>query len=83
MLVVKSENRLDRLQDLCQIFDRLRKCQLEVILPLEIQIPSLRITIQEGFNDDENHKPYFVELEALDGRRLQAQQKFRLISPII
>jgi len=29
-LVVKSKNKQDRLQDLCQIFERLRKCKLKM-----------------------------------------------------
>jgi len=43
---------------------------MEVVLPLEIQIPSLRIVLQEGFNEDENHQLRLLELEALDERRL-------------
>jgi len=49
--------------------------RVEVVLPLELQIPSLRIAIQEGFMADENHSFHLVELEALDERTLQAQQK--------
>ena len=48
---------------------------VEVVLPLEFQIPSLRIAIQEGLTEDENHRLRLAELEALDERRLQAQQK--------
>ena len=48
---------------------------VEAVLPLELQIPSLRIAIQEGLTEDENHKLRLAELEALDERRLQAQQK--------
>ena len=48
---------------------------VEVVLPLEIQIPSLRIAILEGLSEDENHKLRLAELESLDEKRLQAQQK--------
>jgi len=48
---------------------------VEAVMPLKIQIPSLRITIQEGLSEDENHKLRLAELESLDEKRLQAQQK--------
>ncbi|KAM1535861.1 hypothetical protein ACFX1Z_014818 [Malus domestica] len=47
---------------------------IEVVLPLESQIPSLRMAIQEGLTDEENEKLRLQELEALDERRLEAQQ---------
>jgi len=40
-------------------------------MPLEIQIPSLHIVVQEGFHRDENNQLQLAELEALDGKRLQ------------
>ncbi|XP_074296867.1 uncharacterized protein LOC141627524 [Silene latifolia] len=40
--------------------------EVEAVLPLELQIPSLRIAIQEGLIDDENDKLRLAELEALD-----------------
>ena len=43
---------------------------VEVVLPLELQIPSLRIAIQEGLTEDKNHRLRLAELEALDERRL-------------
>jgi len=46
---------------------------VETVLPLELQIPSLRIVIQEGLTKDENHKLCLAELEAFNERRLQAQ----------
>ena len=49
--------------------------RVEAVLPLELQIPSLRIAIQEGLTENENHYLCLAELEALDERRLQAQQK--------
>ena len=48
---------------------------VEAVLQLEFQIPSLRIAVQEGLTKDENHKLRLAELEALDEKRLQAQQK--------
>ncbi|MBT0984565.1 hypothetical protein KJ032_26380, partial [Salmonella enterica subsp. enterica serovar Typhimurium] len=47
---------------------------VEAILPLESQIPSLKMAIQEGLTEDENAKLRLQELEELDGRRLKAQQ---------
>ncbi|KAB2626360.1 S2-RNase [Pyrus ussuriensis x Pyrus communis] len=44
------------------------------VLPLESQIPSLRMAIQEGLTDEENAKLRLQELEVLDERRLEAQQ---------
>ena len=35
----------------------------------------LRIAIQEGLTEDENHKLHLAELEALDEKRLKGQQK--------
>ncbi|XP_074297872.1 uncharacterized protein LOC141628665 [Silene latifolia] len=45
---------------------------VEAVLPLELQIPSLRIAIQEGLTDDENDKLRLAELEFLDKKRLEA-----------
>ncbi|KAL0420447.1 UNVERIFIED_CONTAM: hypothetical protein Slati_3067600 [Sesamum latifolium] len=47
---------------------------VEAVLPLEQQIPSLRITIQEGLTEEENAHLQLEELEALDEKRLEAQQ---------
>ena len=47
---------------------------VEAVLPLEKQIPSLRIAIQEGLTQEENAHLRLQELEALDEKRLQAQQ---------
>ena len=43
-------------------------------MPLERQIPSLRITIYEGLTNEDNAKLHLQELEALDKKRLEAQQ---------
>ncbi|KAL0446358.1 UNVERIFIED_CONTAM: hypothetical protein Slati_1763700 [Sesamum latifolium] len=48
---------------------------VETVLPLEQQIPSLRIAIQEGLIEEENAHLRLEELEALDEKRLEAQQK--------
>ncbi|XP_074290337.1 uncharacterized protein LOC141617066 [Silene latifolia] len=42
-----------------------------------MQIPSLRIAIQEELTEDENDKLRLAELEALDEKRLDAQQKLQ------
>ncbi|KAL0439222.1 UNVERIFIED_CONTAM: hypothetical protein Slati_2405200 [Sesamum latifolium] len=47
----------------------------EAVLPLERQIPSLRIAIQEGFTEEENARIQLEELEAIDEKRLKAQQR--------
>ncbi|XP_070004833.1 uncharacterized protein [Nicotiana sylvestris] len=47
---------------------------VEVVLPLERQIPLLRLAIQEGITDEENSRLRLAELEALDEKRLEAQQ---------
>ncbi|XP_074292593.1 uncharacterized protein LOC141619476 [Silene latifolia] len=47
---------------------------VETVLPLELQTSSLRIAIQEGLTDEKNHKLRLAELDALDEKRLEAQQ---------
>jgi len=46
---------------------------VEAILPLEIQILSLCIAIQEGFHVDENNQLRLAELKALDEKGIRAQ----------
>ncbi|XP_069143509.1 uncharacterized protein [Solanum lycopersicum] len=46
----------------------------EEILPFERQIPSLRLATQEGLIEEENARLCLAELEALDEKRLEAQQ---------
>ena len=48
---------------------------VEAVLPLKIQIPSFCVAILEALSDDNKHKLRWVELESLDEKRLQAQQK--------
>ncbi|KAA0048376.1 uncharacterized protein E6C27_scaffold264G00950 [Cucumis melo var. makuwa] len=47
---------------------------VEVVLPLEREIPSLRMAIQEGLTTEDNARLRLQELEALDEKRLEAQQ---------
>ncbi|KAL0389006.1 UNVERIFIED_CONTAM: hypothetical protein Scaly_0257700 [Sesamum calycinum] len=46
---------------------------VEAVLPLEQQIPSLRITIQEGLTEEENAQIRLEVSKALDEKRLEAQ----------
>ncbi|KAK4386123.1 hypothetical protein Sango_2482900 [Sesamum angolense] len=48
---------------------------VEAVLQLEQQIPLLRIAIQEGLTEEENARIRLEELEALDEKRLEAQQR--------
>ncbi|XP_071924847.1 uncharacterized protein [Coffea arabica] len=48
---------------------------VEAVLPLECQIPSLRIAIQEGLSEEDNVRLRLEELEALDEKRLETQQR--------
>ncbi|KAI0519706.1 hypothetical protein KFK09_007165 [Dendrobium nobile] len=50
----------------------------EAVLPLEVQIPSLRVAIQSQITTQQNAQLRLEELEALEGRRLQAQQNLEL-----
>ena len=47
---------------------------VEVVLPLEHQIPSLRISIHEGLTNEDKAKLRLQELEALEEKRLESQQ---------
>ena len=50
----------------------------EAVLPLEIQIPSLRVALTAEMTTEEKHRQRLQELEALDDKRLQAQQQIEL-----
>ncbi|KAK4390343.1 hypothetical protein Sango_2097600 [Sesamum angolense] len=50
---------------------------VEVVLPLESQIPSLCITIQEGLTVEDNACLRLEELKALDEKRIEAQQQIQ------
>ena len=45
----------------------------EAVLPLEIQIPSLRIALTTEMTTEEQHQKRLEELERLDEKRLEAQ----------
>ncbi|XP_070028752.1 uncharacterized protein [Nicotiana sylvestris] len=47
---------------------------VEGVLPVERQIPSLRLAVQEGLIEEENARLRLEELESLDEKRLEAQQ---------
>ena len=44
----------------------------EAVLPLEIQIPSLRVALIAEMTNEEKHRLLLQELEALEDKRLQA-----------
>ncbi|WP_204205928.1 hypothetical protein, partial [Mammaliicoccus sciuri] len=48
------------------------------VLPLELQLPSLRIAINNKVNTKQNTQLRLAELEGLEEKRLQAQQKLEL-----
>jgi hypothetical protein len=50
----------------------------EAVMPLEIQIPSLRITLATKMTEADNDQLRLQELEALDKKRLKAQQRIEL-----
>ena len=50
----------------------------EAVLPLEIQISSLRVALMAEMTNEEKHRLRLQELEALDDKRLQAQQQIEL-----
>lgn len=51
---------------------------VEAILPVEIQVPSLRVVIQDGLTDIVAAKICFSELETLDESKLIRQQHLEL-----
>jgi hypothetical protein len=50
----------------------------EAVLPLEVQLPSLRVAIHEGISNDEQIKLRFQGLNALEEGRLQAVQNLEI-----
>ncbi|KAJ6844563.1 uncharacterized protein M6B38_293215 [Iris pallida] len=50
----------------------------EAVLPLEIQIPSFRVAITNDLTEEDNQRRRLRELEALDEKRLLAQQRIEL-----
>jgi len=49
--------------------------ECEAVLLLDVQIPSLRIAMTTEMTNEEKHLLRLQELEALDDKRLQAQQQ--------
>ena len=43
----------------------------DVVLPMEVVVPSLRVSRQNDLNPQEYNEAMMMELEALDGKRLQ------------
>jgi hypothetical protein len=50
----------------------------EAVLPLEVQLPSLRVAVHEEITNDEQIRLRFQELGALEEGRLQAVQNLKL-----
>ena len=50
----------------------------EAIIPLEIQVLSLRVALTTKITSEDNDRLRLQELEALDEKRLQAQQHIEL-----
>ena len=50
----------------------------EAVIPLEIQMPSLRVALMTRMTKEDNDRLRLPELEALDEKRLQAQQHIEL-----
>src|SRR5436190_14446958 len=50
----------------------------KAVLPLEIQIPSLRIAIASSMTEEEKDKQRLAQLEELSEKRLKAQQQIEL-----
>ena len=57
--------------------------ECESVLPVKIQIPSLRITLTIEVTHEDKHRLRLQELEALDDKRLQAQQQIELYQALI
>ncbi|XP_015166558.1 uncharacterized protein [Solanum tuberosum] len=52
---------------------------VESVMPLERQIPSIRLDIQEGLIEEENARLRLAELEALDEKRLEPNKILNVI----
>src|SRR3954469_11443318 len=50
----------------------------EAVLPLEIQMPSLRIAIASSMTEEEKDEQRLAQLEELNEKRLKAQQQIEL-----
>ena len=56
---------------------------VEVVLPLELQIPLFRIAIRQGLIKDENHRLRLTELKVLDEKTSRAVEVGMLESPVV
>ncbi|KAI0492332.1 hypothetical protein KFK09_026603 [Dendrobium nobile] len=52
--------------------------RVEAILPLEVELPSLRVEIQNDLTQEQNVRLGMEELDTLDEVRLQAQQNLKI-----
>ena len=50
----------------------------EAVLPLEVQIPSLRIALQNELTNEDRVRLCFDELDSLDERRLETRQNLEV-----
>ncbi|PKU59906.1 hypothetical protein MA16_Dca019608 [Dendrobium catenatum] len=50
----------------------------EAVIPLEVQLPSLRVVVNYQINTEQNARLGLEELEGLEEKRLQAQQNLKL-----
>lgn len=50
----------------------------EAVLPLEVEIPPLRIAMREGLTNDEHMQLRLDELDTLDEARIETQQRLEL-----
>ena len=51
---------------------------IETVLPLEVQISSLRIALQNELTIEDSVRLHIDELDSLDERRLEAQQNLEV-----
>ena len=58
------------------LFSLVYEC--EAVILLEIQIPLLSVALATKMTNEDNHRLHLQELEALDEKRLQAQQRIEL-----
>ena len=50
----------------------------EAVLPLEVQIPALRIALQNELTNEDRVRLHLDELDSLDEKRLEAQQNLEV-----
>ena len=57
--------------------------EVKVVLPLESEITSLGIAIQEGLSNEDNVRLRLKELEALDEKHLEVQQRLECYQALL